>query len=194
MAVFAYRSIDESSTLVEGTVSADSARAARDLLRAQGLIVESVTAKRGAQASRRRLYSRRTRHAAKRVSAIRELSTLLAAGIPVLEALDSLVEQHQGQFRESLLLLRENVASGTSLADAMREQDQVYDELSVHMVEVGENSGTLDVVLDQLANFSERYPTAQRPRGECPVLSNCCLSAQRGRGHLLDDGRRAYAA
>jgi type II secretory pathway component PulF len=55
------------------------------------------------------------------------------------------------------MILRERVAAGSTLADGMREQPEVFDTLTVHMVEVGENSGTLDVVLDQLANFSERY-------------------------------------
>jgi general secretion pathway protein F len=43
------------------------------------------------------------------------------------------------------------------LDDAMREQPTVFAPLSIHMVEVGENSGTLDAVLDQLANLCERY-------------------------------------
>ena len=150
--------MDQRATSVEGTISADSARAARDLLRGRGFIVESVTQR---AESRKLLYwwpfRRRSRFATKRVEAIRELSTLLASGIPLLEALDSLIAQHQRGFKESLLQLRERVAAGSSLAEAMREQPQVYDELSLHMVEVGENSGTLDTVLDQLANFSERY-------------------------------------
>jgi len=46
--------------------------------------------------------------------------------------------------------------AGSGLAEAMREQPSVYDSLCVQMVEVGENSGTLDVVLEQVASFSER--------------------------------------
>ena len=157
MALFVYKAIDEKSASVEGSISADSLRAARDLLRNRGLTVETVSSQRESRGFTWWPLRRRKRFAAKRVEAIRELSTLLASGIPLLDALDSLVAQHQGGFRESLLQLRERVAAGSSLAEAMREQPQVYDELSIHMVEVGENSGTLDSVLDQLANFSERY-------------------------------------
>jgi type II secretory pathway component PulF len=96
------------------------------------------------------------RSSAKLSSAVRELATLLGAGIPLLESLDTLAGQYRGSFRSSLLMLRERVSAGSGLAEAMREQPNVYDTLCVQMVEVGENSGTLDVVLEQVASFSER--------------------------------------
>jgi general secretion pathway protein F len=159
MAVFAYRALNDQAAAVEGMIAADSARAARDAMRGRGLIVESVTltSSSAGGSSIRLPFRGRQRYGAKRVAMIRELSTLLAAGIPLLEAIDSLVLQQTGGFKQSMMVLRDRVAAGGSLADAMREQPTVFDPLSVHMVEVGENSGTLDAVLDQLANFSERY-------------------------------------
>ena len=56
------------------------------------------------------------------------------------------------------------VASGTGLADAMRNQPHVFDELTIQMTEVGENSGTLDGVLDQLADFKDRSLQFKRQR------------------------------
>jgi general secretion pathway protein F len=156
MPVFSYRALSDKASSFDGTIAADSARSARELLRARGLVVESLSAERRGNAPRRHVF-RRSRHAAKRVAMVRELSTLLAAGIPLLDAIDSLVLQQTGSFKSSLLVLRDRIAAGSSLADAMREQPDVFDALSIHMVEVGENSGTLDAVLDQLANFSERY-------------------------------------
>ncbi len=157
MAVFAYKALDTNSSPIQGTISADNPRTARDLLRSRGLVVETVAAQQEASKRSGWPFRRRSRHGAKRVAMIRELSTLLSAGIPLLEALDSQAKQHKGSFQTSLLLLRDRVAAGSMLADGMREQPDVYDALSVHMVEVGENSGTLDKVLDQLAKFSERY-------------------------------------
>jgi general secretion pathway protein F len=159
MAVFAYRALNDQAAAVEGTIAADTARAARDALRLRGLIVESVTTTGVGKdnASIRFPLRGRQRYGAKRVAMVRELSTLLAAGIPLLESIDSLVLQQTGGFKQSMMVLRDRIAAGGSLADAMREQPTVFDPLSVHMVEVGENSGTLDAVLDQLANFSERY-------------------------------------
>lgn len=87
---------------------------------------------------------------------IRELSTLLGVGVPLVEALDVIQQQHTGAFQTSLLVLRDRLAGGASLAEAMGEQATLFDELTIRMAEVGENAGNLDVVLSQLADFQER--------------------------------------
>jgi type II secretory pathway component PulF len=81
---------------------------------------------------------------------------LLHAGIPMLDALDTISEQNQGSFRTAILGVRDRVAAGSSLAEALRGRPDLFDAASVHMVEVGENSGTLDSVLEQLAEFKRK--------------------------------------
>ena len=81
---------------------------------------------------------------------------LLRAGIPILEALDTIAQQQRGRFRTVLIAVRDKVAAGSSLAGALREWPDVFDSLSIHLVEVGENAGTLEQVLDQLAAFKQR--------------------------------------
>lgn len=158
MAVFSYTATNDSSEQVRGTLAADTPRQVRDQLRSQGLTILEVSLKTSPKNLLSLLPLRRTRrHATESAEAIRELATLLGAGIPLLESLDALVKQHRGGFRTSLQMLRERVSAGSSLAEAMRDQPDVYDSLCVQMVEVGEYSGTLDRVLDQLADFSERY-------------------------------------
>jgi type II secretory pathway component PulF len=88
---------------------------------------------------------------------LRELSTLLSVGIPLLEALQTLARQHRGRFQAVIMLLRERVAAGSSLAGAMGEQPEIFDELCINITEVGEDAGTLDVSLERLAGFRERY-------------------------------------
>ena len=156
MPVYSYQALSAQATVVRGTITADNPRSARESLRSRGLLVESV--------AERKSFSvgdwwriRKSRHANKRVAFVRELSTLLAAGIPLLEALDSQIKQYRGGFRTCLMLIRDQVASGGTLADAMRKQPEVFDNLSIQMVEVGEHSGTLDQVLEQLGEFSEKH-------------------------------------
>lgn len=156
MAVFAYKATDGSACLVRGTIVADTARQARDELRGRGLTIHDVLAQTAKSGRIWSLLQRPARSSSKLSSTVRELATLLGAGIPLLESLDTLSEQYRGSFRSSLLTLRERVSAGCGLAEAMREQPAVYDMLCVQMVEVGENSGTLDVVLEQVAAFSER--------------------------------------
>src|SRR5438105_10070039 len=87
---------------------------------------------------------------------MRKLFTLLGVGVPLLEALDVIARQHVGRFHATVLLLRDRVAAGSSLANAMREQPGTFDELCANITEVGEDAGTLDTALERLAEFRER--------------------------------------
>ncbi len=161
MPVFTYRAINDQRHPCTGEVAANSPREARESLRTRGLVVldvQSLTASpmvESASSTRPRLFARRV-STSQLASAIRELSTLIGVGIPLLESLDVLVRQYQGTLRTSLLRLRDRVMAGTSLQKAMAEQPEVFDTLSLNMVEVGERAGNLDIVLGQLADFKER--------------------------------------
>lgn len=160
MAVYSYQaSSDASDRVIGGTIAADTPRQARDRLRDRGLVVRDLSEVHVATATpgprKRRVRVRRGKRA--QVTAFfQELSTLLEVGVPLLEALDTLANQHRRSFQSVILLLRDRVASGASLAAAMREQPGVFDELSINMTEVGEDAGTLDASLARLAGFLER--------------------------------------
>jgi type II secretory pathway component PulF len=156
MTLYAYKATDETYALVRGTIVADSARQARDDLRRRGFTIHDIATRETRPRRAWSLFRRPGRYSSKVASAVRELATLLGAGIPLLEALDTLAGQYKGNFRSSLQVLRDRVSAGSGLAEAMREQPAIYDALCVQMVEVGESSGTLDVVLEQVARFSER--------------------------------------
>jgi type II secretory pathway component PulF len=161
MAVFAYRAVGQDAAAISGMIVADSPRAARDTLRSRGLTVHEVTADHGAGGksarAARRLRFRISGTNAKTVAFIRELSTLLGVGIPLLEAIDTIKRQHpHGPFGAALLALRDRISAGVSLADAMREQPDIFDELCVNITEVGESTGTLDAALERVAEFKER--------------------------------------
>ncbi len=159
MAVYSYiagGNGESNAAPVRGTIMADSPRQARDQLRAQGLVIRDISEQApGRRQSRlsRYLYKRQ---AGKVTGLFQEMSTLLTAGIPLLEALDTITRQHTGRFQKSILLLRDHVAAGGSLAEAMSRQQELYDELAVNIVDVGENAGTLDVALSRLVEFRRR--------------------------------------
>ena len=150
MAVFQYRALDSDRRPEKGTVVADTPRQARDTLRDRQLQVLSVEESHGATARAWQKSVSRRRFANQWATCTHELSMLLGAGIPLLDALDTVIEQHAG-FNSALLKVRDQVAAGSSLSDALREREDLFDPLSIHMVEVDENTGNLDVVLDQLA-------------------------------------------
>lgn len=163
MAVFTYKALAD-QTSETGTIIADTARAARDQLRARGLIIEHVhesspQSGRSPRASRR-FFRRITSGGVTTI--LRELSTLLAVGVPLLEALDTIAGQFKGGTRAMVLGLRDDVSQGRTLAAAMRACGS-FDDLAVAMTEVGENTGTLDQTLNQIADFRER---AQQLKGK----------------------------
>jgi type II secretory pathway component PulF len=154
--VYSYTGINREAAAVRGTVAADTPRQARDQLRGQGVrvrrLAECQTKSRGSWLPQFSMRSAKTQWA----TAVHELAMLLHAGIPMLDALDTLAEQNSGSFRTAMLGVRDRVAAGSSLAEALRERPDLFDDASIHMVEVGENSGTLDSVLTQLADFKRK--------------------------------------
>lgn len=157
MAVFSYKALDASRNAVRGTVAADTLRQARDALRGRGLWVESI--REHAASVRVRWWTPLAgrRSANRWATCVHELAMLLWAGIPLLEALDTVLQQQRGRFRAALLSVREQVAAGVGLAQALRTRPDLFDPLSIHLIEVGEDSGNLEGALDQLAGFQRRY-------------------------------------
>jgi len=162
MAVYVYTAAQPGrnrTSTIRGTVTADSPRQARDQLRAQGLSIRDVEEQQpGRQKSGWTRYLT-ARQSSKVTGLLQELSTLLGAGIPLLEALDTITRQHRGRFRQAILLLRDHVAAGGNLASAMQQQPELFDPLCINIVEVGENAGTLDESLGRLVEFRRRSAT-----------------------------------
>jgi general secretion pathway protein F len=156
MAVFSYTGVDRDSSVVRGTVAADTPRQARDQLRGEGVRVRKLAECATRSSARWRPRLSLTPLRSQWATAVHELAMLLHAGIPMLDALDTLTDQNRGAFRAALLGVRDRVAAGSSLAEALARRPDLFDAASVHMVEVGENSGTLDTVLTQLAEFKQK--------------------------------------
>lgn len=102
---------------------------------------------------------------AKRALAVftRQFSTMLGAGLPLLTCLEILSKQTESAGLKTVLgEVRADVEGGLSLADALRRQPKVFDNLFVNMVESGETGGALDVILERLATYLEKTVALQR--------------------------------
>jgi type II secretory pathway component PulF len=180
MAVFSYTGIDAAQKQVRGTIQADTPREARDSLRDRGIRVRRIAPSRKPAGPIRMPTLGLRRMQSQWATAVAELAMLLHAGIPMLDALDTIAEQSGGGFRAALLTVRERVAAGESLAQALRSRPDLFDEASVQMVEVGENAGNLEAVLDQLAAFKlrqARFTDAVTTALVYPVFLVCFGSA-----------------
>lgn len=93
----------------------------------------------------------------------RQFATMLNAGLPLLNCLDILAKQTESPaLRRVLGEVRTDVEGGLSLADSLRRQPKVFDNLYVNMVESGETGGALDVILVRLANYLEKMAALVR--------------------------------
>jgi type IV pilus assembly protein PilC len=87
----------------------------------------------------------------------RQLSTMIDAGLPLVQSMDILAKQQDNPtFKKLLLEVKADVESGSTFADAMKKHPDVFDNLFCNMVEAGEMGGILDTILNRLANFMEK--------------------------------------
>ncbi len=87
----------------------------------------------------------------------RQLSTMIDAGLPLVQGLQILEKQQDNAtFKKELATIRSDVESGSTLADAMRKHPKTFDKLFTNMIEAGETGGILDTILSRLAVFMEK--------------------------------------
>jgi general secretion pathway protein F len=160
MAVYAWRGVNASGKEVKGIDDADSPKALRLSLRRQGVMVtqleeESLARTRDARnVNFKRLISRVS--LTDLALTTRQMATLLKAGIPLVEALDALIEQvEKDDLRNALTNARDKVNEGIAFNDALRTHIKIFGELYINMVAAGEASGNLDSVLARLADVLE---------------------------------------
>lgn len=151
MTLYAYIANSRSTRRERGRVEAASPAEARADVHARGLQLIALKPVVAATGEKRRWGS------STRVShLIRELATLLHAGIPLSESLASIARQQRGGFAGEISRLRQEVERGKTLAEAMRTRPGLFDDLTICMVDVGERSGRLDWVLQELAAHKRR--------------------------------------
>jgi general secretion pathway protein F len=153
---------------LKGIVDAETVKAARAKLRQDGLYptdLREVAEEKGLRGKGLSmeidLRALRGRVALSDLSmTTRQLATLVAAGIPLVEAVGALANQVDDVvLKKTLSQVRDKVNEGSSFANALKEFPKIFTPLFVNMVNAGENSGTLDLVLGRLADFIESQVT-----------------------------------
>ncbi len=160
MPLFEYTQLSKTGGETRGTIDASSMGEARQRLRASGVRLVQVAEK---VVDDHRASSRSVSFGLGRVksrdvaAATRHLSTLLLAGIPLVQALSALVEQlGPCPLSRVLAQVRDKVNEGTSLAEAFSEYPRIFPTVYVSMVKAGESTGTLENVLSRLADMYEK--------------------------------------
>src|SRR5882672_2953313 len=164
MAAFRFAAADNAGKEQAGVLEADSARAARQVLRARGLVpltVEPVVS----EAQRTGLTITIGRRLSQTELAVitRQLASLLGASLPVADALTVMVEQSEKQsVRELMAAIRTDVLGGASLSKALARHPRQFPGIYRALMSAGEESGKLGSVLGSLADYIEERAKLQQ--------------------------------
>jgi general secretion pathway protein F len=153
MPIFAYRSTTLDGTLSEGVIEAVDRDAAIERIKNTGVIPLEV------KAPEELGFGRRIGFGARRVDLpafTAELSTLLAAGLPLDRGLNILAEisEHRGM-KEIVQSLLKSIRGGVSFSDALQKHPATFPRFYINMVRAGESGGVLDAILERLNEFLE---------------------------------------
>ena len=87
----------------------------------------------------------------------RQFSTMIDAGLPLIQSLDILYSQQENKtFKKALKDVKDSVEQGSTLADALGKHPNIFDNLFVNMVAAGEVGGILDTIMDRLSSYMEK--------------------------------------
>ncbi len=161
MPVFEYHALDVKGKKFKGIIDAGSETHARTKLRSQGKYLVSITLSTSKQGSKNReshgfrLFQGIKQNEISNIT--RQLATLTGAGIPLVQALESLVRQTRNPaFKKVIAQIKDSINEGYTLSAALGEHSGLFSSIFVNMVRAGEASGSLDIVLERLAEFSEK--------------------------------------
>ncbi|WP_456385131.1 type II secretion system inner membrane protein GspF [Desulfolithobacter sp.] len=161
MPVYEYTALSSSGKKTKGIIDADSVSAARQKIKSRGqypveIIETTPRAEKPGKTSFLHIeLGQRVRQQEIHI-ATRQLATLLGAGIPLVQALNGLIEQTTNRSLKKIIAqIKDSVNEGNSLTAALSEHPRLFSRIYINMVRAGEASGSLDVVLERLAEFGE---------------------------------------
>jgi type II secretory pathway component PulF len=157
MALYFYQAFTKNGKKISGHLDAASMQEVKDRLTQQGSYPIKVEITReGMQGG---FFSRLLQGSVKTKEKIlftKQLAVLLKSGIPLLQALELLIDQFKGALRTIVVAVKDDIKEGSSLADALKKYPKTFDNIYVQLVRAGEASGKLEMILERLTLFLER--------------------------------------
>ena len=150
--VYSWQGTNRQGAVVAGQMTAADAVLVRALLRKQGITPSKVRKHRGA------LFSRDKAIKAMDIALFtRQMATMMKAGVPLLQSFDIIADSvEKPALRQLLEKLKSEIATGQSFAGSLRQHPRHFDELYCNLVASGEQSGTLEALLERVATYKEK--------------------------------------
>jgi type IV pilus assembly protein PilC len=156
---FIWQGIDKNRKKSGGVIPAKNELIAKTELRRQGYLVTKIKKKPIP------FFSARVKAITPNDIAIfsRQLATMLAAGIPLVQSFDIIGKGHENPSMQILLLaIKANIENGDSLAEALKKNPLYFDELFCNLVYAGEHAGILETLLDKIATYKEKTESMKK--------------------------------
>ncbi len=161
---YQYKGMNSQGKDVSGVTEADSEKAARGKLRKIGVFPTEVSLEGSKKTGGLRLnadvnFGKYLQRISGKDLALmtRQMSTLIGAHIPIVQTLAALVDQTQNPKLKAILIqVKDNVVQGGRLSDSLGQHPDVFSNIYVAMVGAGEASGAMDIVLERLADLTEK--------------------------------------
>jgi type IV pilus assembly protein PilC len=157
MALYFYHAFSKDGKKVQGQVDAPSLPAAKDQISKLGLFPISITP--GTHESKIPWWKKITTRGVSikdKVLFTKQLAILLRSGVPLLQALELLVDHFEGPLHTIIIAVKDDIKEGRSFADALKKYPKTFDNIYVQLVRAGEASGNLEMILERLTSFIER--------------------------------------
>jgi type IV pilus assembly protein PilC len=148
---FTWEAKDIKGARVKGKIVAANEAAVRANLRRQGLVPTRIK-------KQSMLFQKSQKIATADIAIFsRQLATMMAAGIPLVQALDIVGGGHDNPSMQKLIMaIKTDIEGGATLAEAIGKHPIYFDELFVNLVNAGEQSGALETLLDKIATYKEK--------------------------------------
>src|ERR1700716_2029285 len=161
MATFVFRAVDLAGVAARGEVDADTKQAVTDQLKARGLIVLDINAKKGSKEISLEFMERVKPRDLTIMT--RQLATMVTSGVTILRALYVLEEQTQSKLlKRALVQIRKDVEAGLPLSDALARHPKIFSPLYIAMVRSGETGGMLESALLRTSDQLEKEDALRR--------------------------------
>lgn len=155
MAIFKYKAINSEGQRIEGSQSADSESQIREMLLSNQYYPLSIEKE---NSKSKKSFSFNSKVKLKDIAVFcRQFYVMLDSGLSIGKALNILIEQcEKPKLREALIGVNEELKRGETLASSMRKRKDVFPNLLTSMIDAGERSGNLDIILKRMAEYYEK--------------------------------------
>ncbi len=156
MPIYSYKGLDKTGKEIKQTINAETEIQAKHKIKTAGIMLINIKEKKSKQGSSSSVSFGNKVKIQDLALMTRQLATLVKAKIQIVEALGALQDQVDNDYlRVVLSEVKQDVNEGLSLAKAMSKHGKVFNNVYINMVEAGEASGNLEIVLLKLADFTE---------------------------------------